>query len=540
MLEQINPRINPIPLDQLDITNYLSSPNLINACNPHIGTVYRVVFEQFNPKQSSYTLQSHGMQTLLRAFDPTTGDAYQSLAVHSWPLVSKKSLQLTQQLITADKVNALLALCQLLKRCINQELSGEYSGFFKFAKQVNRYHPQPYTKKGKDSFDLTYKYHYNTTPFIPSQLHIRHFSAPAQQFLKKLHAGAKPYVKVASQDQLLQALVWNQQTGWVHIPYEIDLRFVGDQLLSTVLAHPELEHTAGSHPLLHATPLLAPPTVSFFVGRAQELKALRQCFQAAQDYILAPPITGPGGIGKTQLALRVVDQQAQAAQYDHVFWIPAESEEKLIDAYLQLAEGLHIYVDKKDVKQAVHNIRLHLKDKHCLYVFDDAPDIKAIQEFLPLSKGHVLITSRNSKTTSWPKTSRPLCMDPFSEQEALALAQEFGHGQSKEEQAVLKPFLAKVPRYPLTLVQLFSTLESGGHTLATFLTDMEQYAATAQEQALINLLNEPPHSWVGYDQSMVYVLKKSLEKLCKEVVGQRALQLLSQIAYLDPKGIPVA
>ncbi|MEL6152849.1 MAG: Mbeg1-like protein, partial [Bacteroidota bacterium] len=31
MLEQINARINPTPLDMLDITNYLSSPNLINA-----------------------------------------------------------------------------------------------------------------------------------------------------------------------------------------------------------------------------------------------------------------------------------------------------------------------------------------------------------------------------------------------------------------------------------------------------------------------------------------------------------------------------
>ncbi|MEM7055746.1 MAG: Mbeg1-like protein, partial [Bacteroidota bacterium] len=62
ILEQINARINPIPLDQLDITNYLSAPNLINACNPHIGTVYRVVFEQFNQKRSTYIQQSHTIQ----------------------------------------------------------------------------------------------------------------------------------------------------------------------------------------------------------------------------------------------------------------------------------------------------------------------------------------------------------------------------------------------------------------------------------------------------------------------------------------------
>ncbi|MCG8452550.1 MAG: tetratricopeptide repeat protein, partial [Spirochaetales bacterium] len=201
------------------------------------------------------------------------------------------------------------------------------------------------------------------------------------------------------------------------------------------------------------------------------------------------------------------------------------------------ADGLGIYVDKKDLQQAVQTIRTYLKDQHCLYVFDDAPDIEAIQAFLPLVKGHVLITSRNSSVGAWP--TEPQLMDPFSEQEALALAQEFGYGQSKQEQEALKILLAKVPRYPLTLVQLFSTLEDEGYTPATFLTAMEHYAATAQEQALISLLTEPPHAWVGYAQSMVYVLKTSLERLAKEPHGVKALQLLSQLAYLDPKGIPL-
>ena len=323
----------------------------------------------------------------------------------------------------------------------------------------------------------------------------------------------------------------------MHIPYETDLRLVGDQLLSTVLAHPELAHTPGAQPLLHATPLLAPPTVSLFVGREQAIKALRQCFQADRAYILAPPITGPGGIGKTQLTLKVVRQQVEEAQYAYVFWIPAESEQKLLDAYLRMADGLGIYVDKENLQQAVQTIRAYLKDQHCLYVFDDAPDIAAIQGFLPLAQGHVLITSRNSSVGAW--STKPLLMNPFSEEEALALAQEFGYGQSREEQEALKALLAKGPRYPLTLVQLFSTLEAEGYQAAGWLTAMEHYAATAQEQTLITLLNERPHARVGYAQSMVYVLKTSLERLAKEQQGVKALQLISQLAYLDPKGIPL-
>ncbi|MEM7055878.1 MAG: DUF2225 domain-containing protein, partial [Bacteroidota bacterium] len=452
-------------------------------------------------------------------------------------MVSKKSLNLAAKIITGDIINDILALCQLAKKCINQEALGEYSGFFKFAKQVNRYHPKPYAKTEEDAFDLAFKYHYNTTPFTPSQLHIRHFPETARQFLKKLHAGSKAHAKVAEKAQWLQAVQWNQQTGQVHIPYETDLRLVCDQLLSTVLDNPGLAQAVGRLTSLHTTNLLPPPAVSFFVGREQELRKLKQSFQANQERILAPPITGPGGIGKTQLALRMVKQQVEDQRYVHVFWIPAESEEKLLDAYLRMAEGLGIYVDKKDLKQAVQTVRAYLKDRHCLYVFDDAPDIEVIQDFLPLEQGHVLITSRNSSVGAWPM--KPLLMDPFSEEEALALAQEFGYGQSKQEEGALQSLLKVAPRYPLTLVQLFSTLGRQGLSPEELLTAMQHYTVDKQDQTLLDLLSEDPHARIVYDKSALYVFKISLEQLGKEAQDPQALQLISQLAYLDPKGIPV-
>ena len=90
---------------------------------------------------------------------------------------------------------------------------------------------------------------------------------------------------------------------------------------------------------LKVNTLLPPPAVAFFVGRAQELDTLRESLQAQQEPIIAPPITGPGGVGKTQLALRMVKQQIEEVQYDYVFWIPAETEEKLLEAYLRIAEA---------------------------------------------------------------------------------------------------------------------------------------------------------------------------------------------------------
>ena len=535
MLEQINPRINPIGLDQLDITNYLSAPNLINACNPHIGTVYRIVFEAFQAKPAHYTLQTHALSTLIRAFNPNTGDAYRCLQVNSWPIISKKGLQVGKSLLTGDKLHAIIGLCQLVQRCVNQEALGEYSGFFKLAKKVNQYHPKGMDMTSKDAFDLNYKYHYNTAPFLPHQLHIRHFPDNVQLFLKHLQAGLKPYVTLAERERWLQAIQLNQQTGWVSMLDRTDLRRVCDRLLGMLSVNPKLADEAHAH--LYMTKLLIPPAVSFFVGRFEEQQMLGKSLQIPQDLIIAPPITGPGGIGKTQLALRVLHQQVAVGQYAHVFWITADSQGRLLDAYLRIADEMGIYVDKKDPDQAVQTIRGHLQNLYCLYVFDDAPDIKSIRDYLPLTQGHVLITSRNSSPTAWPDSTLP--MEPLCTQSASALAVQLDYGQIQEEKEALQDLLRHMPRYPLMLVQLFSILACEGYTPTTVLNAMRQSAPIQQEQAIITWLADQPHARVGYEQSAHYLFKTSLERLAQEAQGQEALQLISQLAYLDSKGIPL-
>jgi Lipase (class 3) len=100
MLAQMNPKNEGVQLEQLDITNYLSAPNLINACNEHVGTLYRVVFDDFDANPRQYTLASHEMRNFLNAFDPTTGMERQCVVVKSWPLISKESFKKTRQGLT--------------------------------------------------------------------------------------------------------------------------------------------------------------------------------------------------------------------------------------------------------------------------------------------------------------------------------------------------------------------------------------------------------------------------------------------------------
>jgi Lipase (class 3) len=100
MLAQMNPKNKSTHLDQLDIINYLFSPNLINVCNEHVGTMYRVVFENFPDTLWKYTLASHATHNFLTAFDPTTGQERQCVLVKSWPLVSTESFTKARQGLT--------------------------------------------------------------------------------------------------------------------------------------------------------------------------------------------------------------------------------------------------------------------------------------------------------------------------------------------------------------------------------------------------------------------------------------------------------
>ncbi|MEL6152633.1 MAG: NB-ARC domain-containing protein, partial [Bacteroidota bacterium] len=541
MLEHLNAGPDAIQLDHLDITNYLSTPNFINASSPHVGTVYQVVFDRFSLKPMVYNQQSHAVENFLRAFNPDTGTAYQCAFVQQWPLllpINEKRAQDTKSNQSSDAICNLLAV---LQKCTQTEASRVYKSFFKFVRIAMRYRDSPFKDTRKDRFDTTHTYAYRTKPFNPRYLHIRHVPQKARQFLIGVQRGTPTNTKVAERHPLVHAIQSHRQEDFVSISMQQDIRLAVDQITSLTAEHPALcaPTTLLPHLVLATNSLLPPPVVSFFVGRKALQKQLLKAFVSEEPLVIAPPITGPGGIGKSQLAIRVMAQQAMYHHYEHIFWISAETPEKLQDAYLCMAEDLGLYVDKKNLKKIVQDVRVHLQDKHCLYVFDDAPSSEAIEGFLPLHRGHVLITSRNSNGKYWPVA--PVLVSPLDTSEAIELAQQYSYGKSAAELSALKKLLAQVPHYPLFLVQLFILLADEGIQPAMLLSDLERYEANAKEKKLMEWLAQDAHPQVHYDKewSMLYIFKRSLARLAQEDKGPEAIQLLSKLSYLDPTEIPL-
>ena len=112
-----------IDLEHLDITSYLSSPNRINTCNKHLGTVYRIFPDLsdmgwWEKSTALYNLATHSMDKIVQAFDTATGQVYKDV-----------QNQLKVQVVVDWPISA------GLKR------GEEYRHFFEWAKHMNDYHP---------------------------------------------------------------------------------------------------------------------------------------------------------------------------------------------------------------------------------------------------------------------------------------------------------------------------------------------------------------------------------------------------------------
>ncbi|KAI2796149.1 hypothetical protein BLOT_016071 [Blomia tropicalis] len=153
--------VEKLPIDCLDITSYLSGPNLINTCNPHVGKIYRVFMNFFNKsffdlKNNFYILQTHSLKNILETFDKDTG------------LFKKENGKFKIQEIVDWPETSILN-------------KGEYNDFFKWATEFNNYHPTYKNVKFKDYYPIRYQ----TKEFNERQCSLNVFSQSDKQFLKQ-------------------------------------------------------------------------------------------------------------------------------------------------------------------------------------------------------------------------------------------------------------------------------------------------------------------------------------------------------------------
>lgn len=242
-------------LERLDITNYLSSPNLINSCNRHLGSVYRLY--PFFPQQASnwyektadkllYSFHSHQVKTLVEEFDPSTGFAKTVSRVSSWPCITwpdsakfdmKGPIEsVVSQVNDASPIKipefilsnitkifdaglhklinstSLTSGFYKISQVIRDYAAGqiekkEYDGFFKFANSRNQYDSNQ-DIDFRQEYELNHKYHYAVQPYNPYYLHLRHMNADLRGFLWA-YAQLNKDNSLAKQNNTIPKDVWD-------------------------------------------------------------------------------------------------------------------------------------------------------------------------------------------------------------------------------------------------------------------------------------------------------------------------------------------
>jgi hypothetical protein len=157
-----------------------------------------------------------------------------------------------------------------------------------------------------------------------------------------------------------------------------------------------------------------PAVVASFAGRQEELLALDRALMGVNTAVIAQAITGLGGVGKSQLAARYVQQRAES--YDVAAWVRAE--DGGIADLARLASRLHLPVGDRSPGDRARLALEWLSEtaQRWLLVLDNVESVDQLTELLSYGgNGHVLVTSRDRGLRQLGAT---LVLDVFDEDTA--------------------------------------------------------------------------------------------------------------------------
>lgn len=249
-------------------------------------------------------------------------------------------------------------------------------------------------------------------------------------------------------------------------------------------------------------------------------------------------VSGLGGIGKTQLALRYAE--LFSSDYDHnVLWINAETKENIAYSFYKLATKLGLatkdrYGQEKNTEEITEEIYMYFADRKSLFIFDNAENYKAIKTYLPKSilgnNPTLLITSRYA---NWLNIADTLSLDVFSEKESIEFIKKIINISNDTQNEAIKELNTLLQGLPLALQQALAYITLQKNTQPEF--NVQDYIVLYKKKSkellnfdFSNYTNDP------YAKTVLTTWQVTLDKILKDSNGKNALEILNIMAYLNP------
>jgi tetratricopeptide (TPR) repeat protein len=288
-----------------------------------------------------------------------------------------------------------------------------------------------------------------------------------------------------------------------------------------------------------------------FVGRESQLAQLEaKLYCDKQTTTFA--IVGPGGTGKSQLALELAYRTRQNNHNCSVFWIDASNVDSLDQSYAGIAQKLNIPSwddEKTDTKQLV---KLHLERggaRQCLLILDNTEEISLgsprlswpqaadLISYLPQSKLCSIVFTTTDSNIAKRLASQNLVelqhLTPITAQRMFEKYLDTLLSESEQQEARL--LLQELLYLPLAIVQAAACINNTGLKVPEYRSQMDRQKKHGFEHSDKVTDNKPR----GYNENdpITTTLFISMEMI--QIKDPLAVDCLYLAACVDSKDVPL-
>lgn len=288
-----------------------------------------------------------------------------------------------------------------------------------------------------------------------------------------------------------------------------------------------------------------------FTGRLDVLKQLDEQLLArdgeSQEHQLSEihvfALCGLGGIGKTQIALEFAYSRKEL--FDAVFWVQADQEVKLDEAFSQMAIELQLVkpFEAKDRVVSRNAVLSWLSEPsketkspseimeaggiprwaRWLLVFDNVENFSVLRDYIPLAGGgSILLTGRDPATKHCIMQNSGLDLEPLGAEEADMLLTKLTYSTvSEDDKDGARGIVRRLGGLPIAITHVAGIINSRDLSFAECLKAYEDAEIIGPDPAM------PIKGYGDYQYGLTTVW--ALDHL-----SEAALALLQVLSMLDP------